>query len=227
MRQPHYWLIAMVCSWLQGCASVEPSSITNPQRTARPLEKAVPVVSSGAIYQSATFRPMFEDRRARQVGDVMTILISEKASADNKNAANSSKTGSVNTQVGSVLGLSAPWNESLSSRGTTRANGSSQYDSKAAGSASYTFSSTLGVTVIEVLANGNLLVSGEKQIGLDKGVEFIRISGVVPPGAILQGNVVYSSQVADARIEYRTNTQLDVSQLASMLNRFFFSVLPL
>ena len=85
----------------------------------------------------------------------------------------------------------------------------------------------MGVTVIEVLTNGNLVVSGEKQIGLDRGSEFVRFSGVVAVSSIGAGNTVSSTQVADARIEYRTNTQIDQSQMSSMMNRFFYSVLPL
>ena len=81
--------------------------------------------------------------------------------------------------------------------------------------------------MIEVLANGNLVVSGEKQISLDKGSEFVRFSGVVNPDYIRAGNVVPSTQVADARIEYRTNSRLDASQVMSILTRFFLSFAPL
>jgi len=59
-----------------------------------------------------------------------------------------------------------------------------------------------------VLPNGNLVVSGEKQVALDKGTEFIRFSGVVNPDTISLGNTVPSTKVADARIEYRTNTKI-------------------
>ena len=58
------------------------------------------------------------------------------------------------------------------------------------------------MTVIEVLPNGNLLVAGEKQIGINQGTEFIRFSGVVNPVTIQAGNTVSSTKVADARIEY-------------------------
>ena len=212
---------------LSGCSSVEPSSITASQRSARAKDPTPVALANGTIYNSETFRPMFEDRRARAVGDLITILISEKASADNKAESNSVKSGSINGRVGSLPGLPTDINSFLSGHLTTQANGNSQFNNKAAGSASYTFLSTLGVTVIDVLPNGNLVVSGEKQIGLDKGTEFIRFSGVINPNAIGQGNIISSSQVADARIEYRTNTQVDRSQLATMLNRFFFSVMPL
>ena len=181
------------------------------------------VAGNGSIFQGVNFKPLFEDARAGAIGDTLTILISEKTSADKRTAATGAATGSVNARTAQLLGLPA------SSTGMLTLNGSasSKSDNKDTGSASYNFSSTMGVTVIDVLPNGNLLVSGEKQIGLDRGAEYIRFSGVVPLDAIGAGNVVPSTQVADARIEYRTNTQIDKSQLSSMLNRFFYSLLPL
>ena len=71
------------------------------------------------------------------------------------------------------------------------------------------------------------MVSGEKQIALDKGVEFVRFSGIVSPTTIGANNVVSSTQVADARFEYRTNTRLDKAEMMSQFARFFFSLLPL
>jgi flagellar L-ring protein precursor FlgH len=81
--------------------------------------------------------------------------------------------------------------------------------------------------VVDVLPNGNLVVSGEKQIALDKGAEFIRLSGVVAPDTITTGNVVSSTQVADVRVEYRTNSRIDAAEVSIWLARFFLSVLPL
>jgi flagellar L-ring protein precursor FlgH len=85
----------------------------------------------------------------------------------------------------------------------------------------------LTVTVIEVLPNGNLLVSGEKQIGLKEGEEFVRFSGVVNPITITASNTVTSTQVADARIEYKSNGFLDSAQVMGWLGRFFLTFLPL
>ena len=92
-------------------------------------------------------------------------------------------------------------------------------------SASNTFTGTIAVTVTEVLSNGNLIVAGEKQVAMNKGIEFIRFSGMVNPDSI-SANTVSSTQVADARVEYRTNTRLDRAEMNSMLARFFQSVLP-
>ena len=64
------------------------------------------------------------------------------------------------------------------------------------------FTGTITVTVIEVLPNGNLLVSGEKQVAIGHGQEYIRLSGIVNPYFVNASNTIASSQVADARIEY-------------------------
>ena len=82
------------------------------------------------------------------------------------------------------------------------------------------------MTVIEVLPNGNLIVAGEKQIAMNKGVEFIRFSGMINPDTIQTGNTVSSTAVADARVEYRTNSQIDRAEMTAMASRFFQSLLP-
>lgn len=209
-----------VFSALVACAVVEPSSIIAPASSVSTM--AVPVLSAndGTIFNSGSFRPMFEDYRARAVGDILTISILEKTSADRNNTTTASKSGSVNSGVGSLLSVPAATLEMLGVTG----NSAIKSDAKAADGSSYNFSSTLSVTVTEVLPNRYLKVRGEKQIGLDKGTEFIRFSGLVAPESIGPGNVVSSLQVADARIEYRTASQVDKAELAKMLNRFFFAM---
>ncbi|WP_217619556.1 flagellar basal body L-ring protein FlgH, partial [Achromobacter sp. GbtcB20] len=80
-----------------------------------------------------------------------------------------------------------------------------------------------GATVTEVLSNGNLIVAGEKQVAMNKGIEFIRFSGMVSPDTIQTGNVVSSTVVADARVEYRTNSRIVRAEVDSMMSRFFQS----
>ena len=77
-----------------------------------------------------------------------------------------------------------------------------------------------------MLPNGNLLVSGEKQIGLKEGEEFVRFSGVVNPSTISTANTVQSTAVADARLEFKANGFVDTAQVMGWLGRFFLSVLP-
>jgi flagellar L-ring protein precursor FlgH len=208
---------------LSGWGAVARSAIIDVPSSARAKVVALNNPSNGTIFQSDSFKPIFEDRRARAVGDLLTILVSEKSSVDKTNAASGANSGSFNSRIGQLFALPASSASLLTLNGNSSVNSSN----KSAGSASYNFSTTMGVTVVEVLANGNLLVSGEKQIGLDRGSEFVRFSGVVAVSSIGVGNVVSSTPVADARIEYRTNTQIDKSQMSSMMNRLFYSMLPL
>src|SRR3954469_1845522 len=78
---------------LGGCSTV-PSSIVQRPTSARPVTAELAPQNNGAIYQSAQYRPMFEDRRARQIGDMLTINIVEKTSAVKAGASSGNKSGS-------------------------------------------------------------------------------------------------------------------------------------
>ncbi|HAT30315.1 MAG TPA: flagellar biosynthesis protein FlgH [Janthinobacterium sp.] len=201
------------------CAcSVVPTSIVQGPRTARPLISEPAVAANGAIFQGAAYRPYFEDRRARQVGDMITIAITEKTNAVKAGASSANKSGSV--------GFSTPGPLQGMLGANVSANSASKFADGDNHSVSNAFTGTIGVTVTEVLSNGNLLVAGEKQVAMDKGVEFIRFSGMISPDTIATGNIVSSTQVADARVEYRTNSQIDRAEMTSMASRFFLSLVP-
>jgi flagellar L-ring protein precursor FlgH len=216
-------IFAALAAGLTACGTTPSSIVMQPTTTPRPSPAVVAAPANGAIFQAAAYRPMFEDRRARLVGDTLTIAINERTSAEKKAGSSASKTGSVDAAAPGFLGLGASSTKLLSAS----AQASSKYEEKGGDSSSNNFSGQLTVTVMEVLPNGNLVVSGEKQVALDKGVEFIRFSGVVNPTTITAGNVVSSTQVADARAEYRANRQIDKAEMMSMLTRFFLSVIPL
>ncbi|MHB1215909.1 MAG: flagellar basal body L-ring protein FlgH [Thiobacillus sp.] len=207
---------------LAGCG-ITPTSIVERPTTARPQAQPPQAASNGAIYQAAAYRPLFEDRRARHVGDVLTIVINEKTQAGKKASSNASKDSSVDASVSAFAGLSLG---TLQKLGAT-AESATAYDDQSAINSSNTFSGSVTVTVTEVLPNGNLLVAGEKQIALDKGIEYIRLSGVVQPDTIQAGNVVSSAKVADARFEYRTSAKFDSAEVMGWLGRFFLSFIPL
>jgi flagellar L-ring protein precursor FlgH len=208
---------------LAACNTVPDSIVHRPSGTRpEPRMASAPSSSSGAIFQAASYRPLFEDRRARHVGDLLTIVINEKTSAGKTGTDTASKSGSASFSVGKLLGL----NTAVTGRLGVDAKGANKFEDKDASSSSNNFTGTLSVTVTEVLANGYLAVSGEKQVAFDKGNEYIRFSGVVNPDTILNGNQVASTQVADARLEYRSNTRIDPVEVASQLGRFFLSVIP-
>lgn len=204
--------------------SVAPNTIVKTPMTAKPEVRSKNAASSGAIYQASNYRPLFEDRRARLMGDILTIRIVENTTANKTGTASSSRSGSIDASVTPPTGL--PFNLVKKPIAIT-AESELANDEASNQTASNNFNGSIAVTVIEVLENGYLVVSGEKQIAFDRGSEFVRFSGVVNPDDILQGNNVNSNKVAEAKMEYRTNTQIDAAQVISILARFFLSVSPI
>jgi flagellar L-ring protein precursor FlgH len=216
--------ILIAAAILAGCATT-PDTITHQPSAARaePVRAMTPPPANGSIFQVGAYRPMFEDRRARHVGDIITIAVNERTSAGKAVGNSASKSGSTNTGISKLFGVPAATVAQLGAGAST----DNKFEEKGAASTSNNFSGTITVSVVDVMPNGNLLVSGEKQIAFDKGSEFVRFSGIVNPDTITGGNVVSSTQVADARVEYRTNSRIDKSEIMSQLARFFYSFAPL
>ena len=106
------------------------------------------------------------------------------------------------------------------------AKGANNFSSKGDAANNNTFTGSMTATVIEVFPNGNLLVSGEKQVAIGHEQEYVRVSGVVNPSFIDTANTISSSKIADARIEYKSAGQISDSMVMGWLARFFLSVLP-
>jgi flagellar L-ring protein precursor FlgH len=190
--------------------------------SARPFVRPQEPVPSGAIYRDTSYRPLFEDRRARFVGDTLTIQLNEKLNAEKKGASSAERTGSI-AAAAAVVGI--PLVDQLDGR-RIDASSANKFSGKGETGASNVFTGTITVTVVEVLPNGNLVVSGEKQIGISKNSETLRFSGVVNPATVLPNNVVSSTQVADARIDYRSEGYVDEAQIMGWLARFFLTFIP-
>ncbi len=207
---------------LAGCVASTPPTAVHQPMTIRPEPRMATGPTNGAIYNVASARPLFEDRRARFVGDVITINIAETVQASKKGNTTAERSHAVEASVPVIAGL--PFK---GAQGTAlEASNSNKFSGKGENSSSNAFNGTITVTVIEVYPNGNLLVSGEKQIGLKEGEEFVRFSGVVNPNTITAANTVSSTQVADARIEYKANGFLDSAQVMGWLGKFFLSFMP-
>jgi len=216
-------LFAALAGLLAGCVTTVPPTAVHQPMTIRPEARESLAAVNGSIYSTTSARPLFEDRRARFVGDIITINIAEKVQASKKSGTTSERTQSISAGIPTLDGVPFKGLSNLN----ISANDSNKFNGKGENSSTADFTSTITVTVIEVLPNGNLLVSGEKQIGLKQGEEFIRFSGVVNPNTITTANTVTSTQVADARIEYKANGFLDDSQVMGWLGKFFLTFLPL
>lgn len=195
-------------------ACVPTTNIKEPL-SVRPEPKPVAAApANGAIFQAGVNdRTMFEDRRARHVGDTLTITIVESTTASGKSATTSDNTGTL-----AIVTPAMP----MGASGSSSAKSGNKMDASGAN----TFTGTLTSTVTEVLPNGNLRVAGEKQVSIRYTNEYVRFSGVVNPVDISAGNTVPSTKVADVHLEYKGTVGLSSSDVTSMFARIFTTVLP-
>jgi flagellar L-ring protein precursor FlgH len=208
-----------------GCAQIPREPLVHQPMTARDEALAsVPARrANGAIFQDGPGgHALFEDRRPRNIGDILTIVISEKVNASKNSGASASRNGSVAADFGGTPKLLGGL---LDGQGA-KLSGGNVLDAKGGANANNTFNGVITVTVVDVMRNGNLLVSGEKQMGINQGTEFIRFSGIVNPRTVSGNNTVPSTLVADARIEYTAKGYIDEAQHMGWLQRFFLNVMP-
>jgi flagellar L-ring protein precursor FlgH len=203
--------------------------------TAKPVSRVVVAPADGAIYHAGVNdRPLFEDRRARNVGDILTITILESTTGSRSTTGASS---SSNTIAGSTPNINTPSTGgaagalvSLLKPISVNSSSSNKSATSGTGAGSETLTGSISVTVVEVLANGNLVVSGEKQVSLNNSDDYIRFSGVVNPTDISNLNVVQSTRVADAHVEFKNagamSEIMNDTKALGFLGRFFMSVLP-
>ncbi|AOJ32785.1 flagellar basal body L-ring protein FlgH [Burkholderia metallica] len=210
-----------VAALAAGCAQIPRDPIIQQPMTAQP-PVPMSMQAPGSIYNPGyAGRPLFEDQRPRNIGDILTIMIAENINATKSSGANTNRQGNTDFSVptaGFLGGLFAKANLS--------AAGNNKFAATGGASAANTFNGTITVTVTNVLPNGNLVVSGEKQMLINQGNEFVRFSGVVNPNTISGANSVYSTQVADAKIEYSSKGYINEAETMGWLQRFFLNIAP-
>ena len=207
---------AALCA--SGCAGPGHHAAADP-----PPQAALPDYGpvNGSLFNRATARPLFEDVKARSVGDVLTVVLTESM--------NAKKSASTTTQKDSAIAMPVPTLMGLPNKDLDFLN--NQIDAKrgfkgAGNSAqSNALTGTITVTVVDVLPNGNLLVRGEKKVELNRGEEHIRMSGIVRPADVSPANTVASTRVADAHITYSGTGEVADSNVSGWLSRFFNSVI--
>ncbi|HEX5126060.1 MAG TPA: flagellar basal body L-ring protein FlgH [Rhodocyclaceae bacterium] len=213
----------MLLALMLSACITPPTSVHQPM-SARPVPPDVNTPATGAIYQAAAMHPLFEDRRARVVGDTLTVNLVESTKASKDSNSSMARSASTTASLPTFAGAPGKFLSNLTVGAT--AGDANSFSGKGAAAANNDFTGTITVTVIDVYPNGNVLVSGEKQIAINQGQEFIRFSGVVNPAYVTTSNTVQSTQVADARIEYKANGYIDEAQTMGWLQRFFLNVLP-
>ncbi len=208
------------CMLLTACGMLPGKAHKPEPAVARVLPPATPR-TDGAIYQAGQQMELFADLKARRVGDVLTITLNESTNASKNAVTKTTKTTSVANTGPTVFG------KTVTTKGVpilnTSMNGADAFDGEGSSTQSNSLVGSLTVTVIDVQANGNLVVQGDKTLKLNQGDELVHVSGVIRPADIATNNTVTSDRLADARITYSGKGVVNSSNSMGWLARFFNS----
>lgn len=225
MNSRHTVLITMVMAVaVSACSQVvgeRPGQY--PPSIAAPAAGTPP--SNGAIWQSGSAMTLFDDVKARRVGDTLTIELAERTQASKSASTDATKDTQVDTGSPTLFG------DTVTRNGEPLLSNEWETNQKFGGSGSSSQSNQLEgnitVTVAEVLPNGNLVVRGEKWLTLNQGEEYVQITGIVRPTDIGPDNSIPSWKVADARITYSGNGVIPDANRPGLLARLFIKLWPL
>jgi flagellar L-ring protein precursor FlgH len=179
--------------------------------------------SPGSLYSaSGRLADSARDVRAGEVNDIVTIVVNEAASAVVSGTSTSSRKSSVNASITGAYGLTSPKLTNL--LGTSN-------DTELAGSGTTSrnlaLSTTLSARVIEVQSNGNLVIEGARDIGVNSDKQTITVRGIVRPADLSSGNMVNSVQVSDLQIKVTGKGVVgDAIRRPNFLYRFLLGLLP-
>jgi flagellar L-ring protein FlgH len=217
---PTLCCVLLLCALSTACGLIPAKEHKPEPVVARVLPPPTPR-TDGAIYQAGQQMELFADLKARRVGDVLTIVLNESTNASKNAVTKTAKTTAVANTGPTIFG------KTITTKGVpilnTSMSGADSFDGEGSSTQSNSLAGSLTVTVVDVQANGNLVVQGDKNLKLNQGDEFVHISGVVRPADIATNNTVTSDKLADARISYSGKGVVDSSNRMGWLARFFNS----
>lgn len=206
-------------------ACVAPQSIVTQPTSARAQPSVLTGNNNGAIFQAATAKMLFEEPVARRIGDILVVTIEENLTAVNKANSSTNRDGGL-TLSGSADIPYMPAALGKLFNATADISTNNKFAGKGETNSTNTFKGSIAVTVIDVFANGNLSIGGEKQVVVNGYNNVLRFTGVVNPNDIKAGNTISSTRVADARIEQVGQGAISDANTMGWMQRFFLSVWP-
>ena len=228
-------LPALLALLAAGCATVNPPPPVDVLPTQLPPVEPRPIVrgpATGSLFSAATYRPGFEDPRARYVGDLVTIEILEKIDARQGSKSNVDRKSGAEGGITGLPILPTKLAGKIADHSKIGAEYGSNFKGSGDTSSNNEFKSFITAVVTEVLPNGHLVITGEKQVGVNRSVDVLRFSGLVDPRNLRRGadghagSVIDSRYVANVRVVSRGLGEQAEAQAVGWLARAFNAVTP-
>jgi flagellar L-ring protein precursor FlgH len=198
----------------------------HPVQPSDSLVKSTEAPPTGSLW-TRTSGSMFDDNKARQVGDILTITVAEESEAANQANTNTSRGNSYTGSLG-VPGLTVNGKKMLNPTNFSfDASMNSQFDGSGTTNRANTMSAVMTATVVEVLPNGNLYIRGSRWTKVNNELQQIVLEGVVRPMDVTRSNTVLSQNIADARIYFVGEGQVSRKQKPGWLGQLIDVLSPL
>ncbi|MBI2400872.1 MAG: flagellar basal body L-ring protein FlgH [Deltaproteobacteria bacterium] len=216
---------------LIGCAG--PPKLQKVDSSTIPVKSGTVPSTKGSIWPGENSRnALFQDLRAKNVGDVVTVQITEKTSAIKEASTSTSRQS--NTDIGIQQFLGMPLNfgmRNFLNQGNpfspeVQASYDATFDGSGTTKRSGELSAVIATRVTEVMGNGNLVLEGRKEILVNNEHQFIILSGIARPEDINEQNVIPSILLSDARIEYNGKGVISDEQSPGWMRRVLDNVWP-
>lgn len=223
-------LAIAVLTMASGCATPKPQKID----TSRiPQPNITRPATPGSIWPGETSRNiLFQDLRARNIGDMVTIDVSEKTSAIKEATTSTSRSSTHDASITKLLGLPLNFgmknflNQGNPFSPEVEATYDADFDGAGKTKRSGELNAVITARVVEVLPNGNLVIEGKKDTIVNNELQYVVLSGIVRPEDINENNIVSSTLLSDARIEYSGRGVVADEQSPGWLRRILDNVWP-
>jgi flagellar L-ring protein precursor FlgH len=193
-----------------------------------PLLLSVALAGPGSLWKEQSSRSMFADKRARAVGDIITILVQENSTASKENSTKTSKSSSVNASIDTFL-YSPAGSGFLTHNGQMPAmkfGGSQNFDGGGKINNSERITARIAVRVVDLLPNGNLIIEGRRETLVSSEKQETIIRGTVRGEDVAANNTVFSYNVADASIRFMSKGTITDNTRKGWLFRIWEKVTP-
>lgn len=184
--------------------------------------------AAGTLWQDGRERSMFADRKAARAGDILTVVVSESANATNTQSKKSTRTSSLEDAVQRFI-----FSAAASGLGThngelpsTNISGNANYSGGGEISNNQSLTGRAAVLVTDVMPNGNLVIEGVRVVTFSGETQYVVLHGLVRPDDISSSNTIFSSNIADARVEFVSEGQLTDAQKRGWLTKLYEKLRP-
>lgn len=215
--------------FLTSCARPQEQIVNIPEPLEEIQTEATGATSNGSLWPGEQ-HSLYADHKARATGDIVTVTISEKASASKEASTDSDRNSSISASIPNLLGLEnssiVSQNPNIDLNALLKADFANSFAGSGKTVRKEDLVASLTTQVIEVYPNGNMKIRGGKEVRVNNETQVIYLTGIVRPVDIMANNTIDSKHVLNARISYTGKGAISDKQNPGWLTRVIDNIWP-